>query len=114
MAEEVLASAHVTVTQPAGPCSVIMELATPVGEFCLTEVVVTEAFVEVDGLPGWGCVMGFDEHAGLAAAVVDGWAASDPTAGSTVDALCLSAEQVEREADDTARRQVRSTEIVLG
>lgn len=71
IAERIAGSAQVAVLQAPSASSVLVELGTPIGAFCFTEVVVTTASVRVDQASGWAAVMGFDQEAALAAAVAD-------------------------------------------
>jgi alpha-D-ribose 1-methylphosphonate 5-triphosphate synthase subunit PhnG len=80
-------------------------LDTPIGQQCLTEVVVTTAAVTVAGTPGWGCVLGWDAEAALAAALAD---AADPAAADRLAETALRTEERER-AVRTA--QVRTTRM---
>lgn len=59
----------VRVDESPRPSSVMLQLDTPVGEFCLGEVVVTTAGVTVGTAEGWACVIGYDEEGALAAAL---------------------------------------------
>jgi alpha-D-ribose 1-methylphosphonate 5-triphosphate synthase subunit PhnG len=80
-------------------------LDTPIGQQCLTEVVVTTAAVTVAGNPGWGCVLGWDAEAALAAALAD---AADLAAADHLAETALRTEERER-AVRTA--QVRATRM---
>lgn len=104
-AEGIAAGRHCQVVEPPAPGSVMVELESPVGSFCLTEVVVTTARVEVDGMAGWGCVLGFDEEGALAGAVLD---ARPDGAVETLAQRALDREQREREA---AARAVATTGV---
>jgi alpha-D-ribose 1-methylphosphonate 5-triphosphate synthase subunit PhnG len=70
-AEQIASDHRVFVLDAPRPASTMVELETPVGAFCFTEVVVTTARVRVDGAEGWGCALGWDEEGALAAALVD-------------------------------------------
>ena len=82
--------------------SLVVELATEVGGFCLTEAIVTTASVRVDGRVGWASVAGWDDEAALAAAICDGW--SDRSVEQLArDSLHQEAESRESEALAVAR-----------
>ncbi|HTV73977.1 MAG TPA: phosphonate C-P lyase system protein PhnG [Candidatus Acidoferrales bacterium] len=93
LGERVLDAASVEVTAMPAPGSVMMELAGEIGSFCFTEVVVTTASVCVDGASGWGCVMGYDREAALAAAVLDARATDEVESFAKA---ALAAEEEER------------------
>lgn len=93
LAEAVAADAHVDIRSPATPGSVMVELDVAVGTFCLADVVVTEALVAVDGEVGWASVMGFDEHAAVAAAILDAWAAGSADGCGQVIGFCRGVQQ---------------------
>ena len=92
---EPVATEAVEVLEAPSAASVMVELQTPVGSFCFTEVVVTTARVEVAGREGWACVLGWDEEGALAAALLD--AAPTPSVAQLV-AGALSDEAADREA----------------
>lgn len=69
LAEAVAGENDVRVDERPRPSSVMLRLDTPVGGFCLGEVVVTTAGVNIGGAEGWACVIGYDEEGALAAAV---------------------------------------------
>ncbi|HEX4211698.1 MAG TPA: phosphonate C-P lyase system protein PhnG [Candidatus Dormibacteraeota bacterium] len=101
----VVRRSRVEVIRPPAAGSVMLELDSPVGSFCLTEVVVTSAEVRVDGGTGWACVLGFDEEAAVAAAILDG--SAGPTAERLAEAaLTEEAEQAEEEARMAAATRV--------
>jgi alpha-D-ribose 1-methylphosphonate 5-triphosphate synthase subunit PhnG len=104
-AEAVLGRARVEVVRPPAAGSVMLELDSPVGSFCLTEVVVTSAEVRVDGESGWACVLGFDEEVAVAAAILDGGAR--PVAERLAEAaLAEEAATAEEEARMVAATRV--------
>jgi phosphonate C-P lyase system protein PhnG len=71
LADDVAASLAVEVVEAPAAASVMLELSSRTGTFCLTEVVVTTARVRVRANDGWGCVMGFDPAGALAGALCD-------------------------------------------
>lgn len=104
-AEAVLLRSRIEVVRPPAAGSVMLEVDSPVGSFCLTEVVVTTAEVLVDGRSGWASVLGFDEEAAVAAAIIDGsgGGAAERLAGA---ALADEAEQAREEARMVAATRV--------
>lgn len=107
LADRITAAADVRVETQLEVGMVVLEVREPVaGErFHLTEVLVTEARVSVDGAPGWSMRTGDDRLAALAAAVCDGAAeAGHPLAGD-VERLC--ADTAARRAADDAAEQAR-------
>ena len=69
LAGDVAGQRDVQVHESPHPSSVMLQLESPVGDFCLGEVVVTTAGVTVGAAMGWACVMGYDEEGALAAAL---------------------------------------------
>jgi alpha-D-ribose 1-methylphosphonate 5-triphosphate synthase subunit PhnG len=87
--------AEVSVAEPPRAGTVMVRLRGPIGEFCLTEVVVTTATAVVAGQRGWACVMGWDEEGALACALL---AAAAPAAAAALADEALAAEAAERDA----------------
>ena len=81
--------------EPPRAGTVMVRLRGPVGEFCLTEVVVTTAAAVFAGRTGRACVMGWDEEGALACALLAA-AASGEAAALAEEAL--AAEAADREA----------------
>ena len=71
LAESIAAAGGVAVIEPPAAGSTMLELTTRIGTFCFTEVVVTTARVHSRDGDGWGCVLGWDAEAALAAALCD-------------------------------------------
>jgi alpha-D-ribose 1-methylphosphonate 5-triphosphate synthase subunit PhnG len=107
-AERVAAVGGVTVVERPAPGTVMLELATAVGETCLSEVVVTTAAVTVADRPGWGCVLGWDDEGALAAALCD---SGDPEAAAALAELALADEATARAATSAA---VAATRVAFG
>jgi alpha-D-ribose 1-methylphosphonate 5-triphosphate synthase subunit PhnG len=105
LAGSLLAGAEVELLAPAEPGTIMLELESPAGTFCFTEVAITTARVRLDGAEGWGCVMGFDREAAVASAVLD----AQPSAA--VVRLAQAALEAERTARDTQTRGVARTRI---
>lgn len=103
---EALARAEaVEVTRPPAPGSLMLELASPVGRFCFTEVVVTTSEVRVGGRAGWSCVLGYDEEAALAAAILDA------SAGAEVEGLARRALDAETQRASEEAVAVAGTRV---
>ncbi|NKQ58231.1 hypothetical protein HFP15_35805 [Amycolatopsis sp. K13G38] len=105
LAEPIAARGEVTVEVAPEPRTVMTVLETPIGQQCLTEVVVTTAAVTVAGTRGWGCVLGWDAEAALAAALAD---AADPAGADRLAEAALRAEEHDRGARVA---QVRTTRM---
>ena len=71
LADTIAGEGGIVVVEPPAAGSTMLELATRVGSFCFTEVVVTTARVQTRHGSGWGCVMGWDAAGALAAALCD-------------------------------------------
>jgi phosphonate C-P lyase system protein PhnG len=104
-AELIVQGGQVEVTEPPKAGSVMVELASPVGDFCFTEVVVTTAGVRLAGRPGWACVLGYDEEAALAGAVLDA------VQGQEVERLAERALAAEAQQSMEEARAVASTRV---
>ena len=92
-----LAQRHdVDVLEGPAPSSVMLEIESGVGAFCLTEVVVTTARVNVGRNGGWGAVLGWDAEGALASALCDA-AGGEPAQTLARNALADESERrVER------------------
>ena len=71
LAEEIAQDGGVEVIARPAAGSVMVELESSVGAFCLTEVVVTTASVRIAERAGWGAVLGWDAEGALASALCD-------------------------------------------
>jgi alpha-D-ribose 1-methylphosphonate 5-triphosphate synthase subunit PhnG len=73
MAEAVAGRFSVRLLRPPEPAMVMVRHREPLENtpFYLGEAYVTECEVEVDGRPGYGCVLGPSEERALCAAIVD-------------------------------------------
>ena len=92
---EAVAAAGAEVAEAPAAGTVMVRLRGPVGEFCLTEVVVTTATAVVAGRRAWACVLGWDEEGALACALL---AADASPEASALAAEALRAEAADREA----------------
>jgi len=97
-AEGLVSRGHVEVVEAPAAGSLMVELETPAGSFCLTEVVVTTCTIRLDGRPGWAAVMGWDDEASLAAAIID----ADPALADGVAEAAVAAEARAREDESAA------------
>lgn len=106
LGERIAAAGGVELLARPAPQTVMVELSSAIGTFCLGEAVVTAASVAVAGAGGFACVMGFDAEAALAAALADaaGGPAADELAG---EALADEERERLREARDVAATRVR-------
>ncbi|MEN3282245.1 MAG: Phosphonate metabolism protein PhnG [Solirubrobacteraceae bacterium] len=105
--ERVAGGRGVEIIQPPTPGSVMLELDSSVGPFCLGEAVITTCSVSVDGRTGWASVLGLDRPGALAAALAE--ADGRPEA----DALSDAALALEQAARDAQARAVAETKVTL-
>ena len=105
IAEQLAASATIAVLDAPAAGTTLLELASRVGTFCFTEVVVTTARVRADGSEGWGCVLGWDAEGALAAALCDA------RAGDHVCNLAQGALDDETAAQTERMRAVATTRV---
>lgn len=105
LADRITADAQVRVEGRPEVGMVVLEVREPVAgqRFHLTEVLVTQARVSVDGAPGWSMRTGDDRLAALAAAVCDGAAEAGHALAGDVHRLC-AATGARRAADDAAEQ----------
>lgn len=97
-AELVAARSAVRVVSAPAAGSVMVQLETPVGTFCLTEAIVTSCEVEVAEAVGWSAVLGWDDEASLAAAILD----ATPRDGDAIASAALAAEAAIRSIESAA------------
>jgi alpha-D-ribose 1-methylphosphonate 5-triphosphate synthase subunit PhnG len=71
LADDIARRHDVDVIEVPAPASMMLELESNVGSFCLTEVVVTTARVRIERNFGWGAVLGWDAEGALASALCD-------------------------------------------
>lgn len=106
LAEAALAEAvDVQVLEAPEPATVMARFATGRGEQCVAEVVLTPTRVRIDGRQAWAVVLGWDEQAALAAAVV---AAQRPESAMELAHAALEAEAEHRRA---ARETLAATRM---
>jgi alpha-D-ribose 1-methylphosphonate 5-triphosphate synthase subunit PhnG len=95
LADRITAAAQCRVDRQPEVGMVVLEVREPVaGErFHLTEVLVTQAEVTVDGAPGWAMRTGDDRLATLAAAVCDAAVEAGHDLAPEVERLCTTTAQ---------------------
>lgn len=105
LADRITATAQVRVATQPEVGMVVLEVREPVAgqRFHLTEVLVTQAQVTVDGAPGWSMRTGDDRLAALAAAVCDAAVESGHALAGDVHRLCADT-AARRTADDAAEQ----------
>lgn len=74
-------------------------------------MVLTEAVVGVDGEEGWASVLGFDEHAAVAAAILDAWAEGSGIGRAEVHALCARVQRRQHDQCTAEAQLVAATEV---
>ncbi len=107
LAERLAGAAEVAVDEAPAPAAVMVELEAPMGSFCLAQVVVTTAGVRLDGQPGWGCVVGWDDEGALAVAMCSA------TGGQEVDSLAGQALLDEEANRASVGRSAAATRVEL-
>lgn len=115
LADRITAASDVRVEAQPQVGMVVLEVREPVAEerFHLTEVLVTEARVTVDGAPGWSMRTGDDRLAALAAAVCDGAVeAGHPLAGDVV-ALCTTTAAARAAGQAAEQARVAATAVTF-
>lgn len=108
LGERIAGEGSVEVVERPAPQTVMLGLSSAVGAFCLGEAVVTAARVTVSGDGGFGCVMGFDAEAALAAAL------ADAAGGAAADELATGALADEAHARADEDGDVAATRVTLG
>lgn len=100
LAEEVLSPGHsVEVLEAPEPSTVMGRFAAGRGEQCVSEIVVTTARVRAGTAQAWAVVLGWDEEAALAAAIV---AATNPEAAQDLSGIALREEAEQRREKSSA------------
>lgn len=94
LGEHIAQTRQVELEAAPAPQSVLVELDGPIGIAGLGEAIVTTSTVTVDGHPGWGCVLGWDETASLAAALCE--AADDEAARALADQAMVAEQAAAR------------------
>lgn len=108
LGERIAAEHQVELLEPPAPGTVMLELETGLGEFCLGEAAVTTCLVRADGTEGWGAVIGLDHAGAVAAALADARGGAE---GEVLGETALDREATERELRD---RRIGATRVVLG
>jgi alpha-D-ribose 1-methylphosphonate 5-triphosphate synthase subunit PhnG len=105
LGESVAARSDVAVIAGPDPQSLLVELESAVGSFCLTEVVVTTCEATVDAHLGWGCALGWDAEGALAAAL------GDAAGGEAAASLAVAALEEEARTAIEERRMLAVTRV---
>jgi alpha-D-ribose 1-methylphosphonate 5-triphosphate synthase subunit PhnG len=115
LADRITAAADVRVAAQPQVGMVVLEVREPVaGErFHLSEVLVTEACVTVDGAAGWSMRAGDDRLATLAAAVCDGAVESGHALAGDVVRLCAASAAARAEQTAAEQARVATTAVVF-
>lgn len=107
LGEAIAARGHVELVERPAPQTVMLELSSAVGAFCLGEAVVCATRVTVAGDAGFACVLGFDAEGALAAAL------ADAAGGQAADELAADALADERRERLRVDRDVAQTRVTL-
>lgn len=115
LADRITAGATCRVDQQPEVGMVVLEVREPVaGErFHLTEVLVTQAKVTVDGAQGWAMRAGDDRLATLAAAVCDGAVEAGHAMAPEVERLCTATAERRAAEDAAVLAQVAPTAVAF-
>jgi alpha-D-ribose 1-methylphosphonate 5-triphosphate synthase subunit PhnG len=115
LADRITAGAACRVDRQPEVGMVVLEVREPVaGErFHLTEVLVTQARVTVDGAPGWAMRTGDDRLATLAAAVCDGAVEAGHAMAADVERLCAATAERRAAEDAAAQAKVAPTAVAF-
>jgi len=115
LADRITAAADVRVEAQPQVGMVVLEVREPVaGErFHLTEVLVTEARVTVDGAPGWSMRTGDDRLAALAAAVCDGAVEAGHALADDVVRLCTTTAAARAAEQAAEQARVAATAVTF-
>ncbi len=108
LGESIAARGCVELVERPAAQTVMLELSSAVGTFCLGEAVVSSARVTVAGDAGFACVLGFDAEASLAAALAD--AAGGPASDELAERALADERQERLRGDD----DVAATRLTLG
>jgi alpha-D-ribose 1-methylphosphonate 5-triphosphate synthase subunit PhnG len=95
LAESMAGRERIRLLDPPEAQTVMLEIQSPVGEFCAVEVVVTTARIALGEHSGWGCVLGWDAEGAVACALLDA------VGGPDVDAMAAASLATEA----TSRRE---------
>jgi phosphonate C-P lyase system protein PhnG len=113
IAEAIVNRLDVRILKPPAPGMVMVRHADPLENtlFLLGEAYVTVCEAEVDGLPGYGCVLGSGDERALCGALVDAVLGGGHPFGAEILPL-LEAEQLRIQAClDAESRSVASTRV---
>ncbi len=105
LADDVAQRHDVDVLEGPAAASVMLEIESSIGAFCLTEVVVTTVRVNVERSTGWGAVLGWDAEGALASALCDA------AGGDAAQTLARNALADESEVRVERMRAVAATRV---
>ena len=105
LADDLASRNAVDLLEAPAPSTVMMELESSVGPFCLTEVVVTTARVRVARTEGYGAALGWDAEGALAGALCDA------AGGERAETLARRALADEDESRAERMRAVATTKV---
>jgi phosphonate C-P lyase system protein PhnG len=113
IAELIVNRLPVKVLKPPAPGMVMVRQVDPLENvfFFLGETYVTECEVEVDGLLGYGCVLGSGEVRALCGALVDAVVGGAHSFGAEVQPLLAAEEQKIRARREAESSAVASTRV---
>jgi len=113
IAETIVNRLSVKVLKSPGPGMVMVRQVDPLENavFLLGEAYVTECEVEVDGLPGYGCVLGSERERALAGALLDAVIAGGHAIASELAPLLEAEEKRIIARWETDRRAVDTTRV---
>ncbi len=113
IAETIVNRLPVRVLKDPGPGMVMVRQVDPLENtvFLLGEAYVTECEVEVDGLPGYGCVLGSDRERALCGALLDALIAGGHAMAFELAPRLEAEEKKIRARWDADRRAVDTTRV---
>ncbi len=113
IAEAVVNQLPVRILKSPSPGMVMVRQVDPLENiiFHLGEAYVTECEVEVDGLPGYGCVLGSGEDRALCSALLDAVIGGGHAATAEIAPLLEAEEKRIRERWDTESKAAATTRV---
>ena len=105
LAETVAEREPIRLVDPPEAQTVMLEIQSPIGEFCAVEVVVTTARIDLGQRSGWGCVLGWDAEGAVACALLDA------SGGPEVEAVAAASLAVEADAREERSRALATTHV---
>jgi alpha-D-ribose 1-methylphosphonate 5-triphosphate synthase subunit PhnG len=113
IAETIVNRLTVRILKPPSPGMVMVRQVDPLENtaFLLGEAYVTECEVEVDGLPGYGCVLGSDRERALCSALLDAVIGGGNAMAAELAPLLAAEEKRIRARWETESRAVATTRV---